>query len=50
VVFAVTATGDPNMTCCQPLAVSPMKVAAARCVPFVDQRLPTWVPVLAALL
>jgi hypothetical protein len=49
-VLAVIATGVVKFTCCQPDAVSPVKVAVARRVPVLDQRLPTWVPVLALAL
>jgi hypothetical protein len=48
VVLAVTATGEAKLTCCQPLAVSPVKVAAASWVPVLVQRWPTWVPLLPA--
>ena len=44
-VLAWIATGA-KLTCCQPEAVSPVKVAVARRVPVLLQRLPTWVPVL----
>jgi hypothetical protein len=44
IVLAVTATGDENVTFCQPLAVSLENVADARRVPELDHRLPTWVP------
>jgi hypothetical protein len=44
VVFAVTATGDENDTCCQPDADSPENVAVASSVPVDDHRFPTWVP------
>ena len=49
-VFAVMATGFAKLTCCQPEAVSLVKVAEASSVPVLLQRLPTCVPVLAALL
>jgi hypothetical protein len=49
-VFAVTATGVARLTCCQPEAVSPVKVAVASFVPVLLQRLPTWVPVLVECL
>ena len=45
-VPAVIATGVEKVTCCQPLAVSPVKVAVASKVPVLVQRWPTWVPVL----
>jgi hypothetical protein len=48
VVPAVTATGEEKVTCCQPEALSPENVAEASAVPVTDQRVPTWVPVLAA--
>jgi hypothetical protein len=49
-VFAVMATGFEKFTCCQPEALSPIKVALARSVPKPFHRLPTCMPVLAALL
>ena len=45
---AVIATGLANATCCQPVAVSPVKVAVASSVPVPVHRCPTWVPVLPA--
>ena len=45
---AVTATGLEKLTCCQPEAVSPVKVAEASCWPPADQRAPTCVPVFVA--
>ena len=45
---AVIATGDGNVTVCQPVAVSFVKVAVARGVPVLVHRLPMWVPVLVA--
>ena len=47
-VLAVIATGLAKVACCQPEAVSPVKVTLARSVPVLVQRFPTWVPVLAA--
>ena len=47
---AVMATGEAKLTCCQPEAVSLVKVAEASRVPALVQRLPTWGPVLAVLL
>jgi hypothetical protein len=44
------ATGVAKFICCQPDAVSPVKVTVPRFTPPIDHRLPTWVPVLAALL
>ena len=44
---AVTATGLEKVTDCHPESLSPVKVACARRVPLVDQRLPMWVPVFA---
>src|SRR5215468_5424457 len=44
------ATGVAKFTCCQPDAVSLMKVADARLVPVLVHRLPTWVPVLVLAL
>ena len=44
-VAACTATGLANCTCCQPVAVSVVKVALASRVPVRSQRLPTCVPV-----
>ncbi len=49
-MFAVTATGFEKFTCCQPEALSPVKVALARSVPRPFHKLPICVPVLAALL
>ena len=49
-VLAVIATGVPKLTCCQPEAVSPVKVAWASWVPPVVQRRPMWVPVLPEVL
>ena len=46
----VTATGVAKLTCCQPEAVSPVKVAWANSVPVALQRLPTCVPVLVEAL
>ena len=43
-------TGLEKSTCCQPEAVSPVKVAVANLVPALVQRLATWVPVLAVAL
>ena len=42
------ATGDANVTVCQPEAVSLVNVACASRVPVALHRLPMWVPVLAA--
>ena len=47
-VLAVIATGVAKLTCCQPEAVSPVKVAVASWVPVRLHRWPTWVPVLPA--
>ena len=47
---AVIVTGVAKVTCCQPEAVSLVKVAWASRVPVEDHRLPMWVPVLAAAL
>ena len=44
-MLAVIATGWPNVTCCQPLAVSLVNVAVASSVPVRVHRWPTWVPV-----
>jgi hypothetical protein len=41
------ATGDGKYAVCQPDLVSLLKVTLPRSTPFVDQRLPMWVPVLA---
>ena len=46
-MLALIATGAGNVTCCQPEAVSPAKLALASSVPVLDQSLPTCVPVLA---
>src|SRR3954452_18091375 len=43
------ATGDANIACCQPLAVSPANVAVGTSAPFVVQRFAMCVPVFAAL-
>jgi hypothetical protein len=45
-VLAVIATGLEKFTCCQPVAVSPVKVALASNVPVLLQRCPVWIPVL----
>ena len=47
-VPAVTGNGVEKLACCQPVAVSPVKVTVARRVPVLVQRVPVWVPVLAA--
>jgi len=47
-VFALTATGFENVTCCQPLPLSLVNAALASNVPVFDQRRPTWVPVFCA--
>ena len=44
-VFAVMATGVAKLACCQPEAVSLVKVTCARNVPVLLHRLPTCVPV-----
>ena len=44
------ATGWGKVTCCHPLAVSSEKVAWESSVPSLAQRLPMWMPVLAAAL
>jgi hypothetical protein len=49
-VLEVMATGDAKFTCCHPEAVSFTKVACASNCPLSLHRLPTCVPVLAALL
>ena len=49
-VLALIATGLPKLTCCQPEAVSPLKVASASWVPSAVHRCPTWVPVLPEVL
>ena len=41
---AVTETGEAKVTCCQPLADSPAKVARASWVPVELHSVPTWVP------
>jgi len=43
--FALMLTGVEKLTCCQPLAVSPVKVALASSVPFDVHRSPICVPV-----
>ena len=45
-VLAVTATGVAKVACCQPLAVSLVKVTDASRVPVEVQSDPMWVPVL----
>ncbi len=45
-VLAEIATGLEKLTCCQPLAVSLVNVAAASWVPLLVHRWPTCVPVL----
>ena len=49
-MLAVIATGLENNICCQPEAVSFVKVTVASLVPVLDHRLPTCVPVLALAL
>ena len=49
-MFAAIVTGVGNVTCCQPDAVSPLKVAEASSVPPELQRLPMCVPVLVVAL
>src|SRR5690242_19796824 len=44
VVFATIGTGGLKSTCCHPEGVSLTKVACARSVPSLRQRLPTCVP------
>ena len=44
------ATGVEKLTCCQPPADSPVKVAEASSVPVEFQRLPMCVPLLAGAL
>ena len=44
---AVIDTGVAKVTCCQPVAVSLVKVALASLVPEDVHRLPMWVPVLS---
>jgi hypothetical protein len=46
-VLALIVTGVAKFTCCHPEPVSPVDVAVASKVPVLDQRFPTWVPVLA---
>ena len=43
-------TGVEKLACCQPEAVSPVKVTCASFVPPEVHSVPTWVPVLAAAL
>jgi len=50
VVPAVIATGELNVTYCQPEVVSLVNVAEASSVPVEDQRLPMCVPVLVEAL
>ena len=49
-MLALIATGVVKFTCCQPEAVSPVKVAVASNVPVLDHRFATWVPVLVLAL
>ena len=44
------ATGVVKFSCCQPEAVSSENVPVANKLPVLDQRFPTWVPVLVAAL
>ena len=44
-VHGQTVTGEAKLTCCQPLAVSLVKVAVASRVLLRDHRLPVCVPV-----
>ena len=46
-VPGLIVTGVAKFTCCQPLAVSLVKVAVASNVPVLLQRSATWVPVFA---
>ena len=46
----VMATGGENVTVCQPLALSLVKVAVANSLPALDHKLPVCVPVLPAAL
>jgi hypothetical protein len=46
VVLAVILIGDEKFACCQPDAVSPLKVTVPRFVPVLVQRVPICVPVL----
>ena len=45
VVFAVIATGEANVACCQPPALSPENLTVPSFAPAVVHRCPTWVPV-----
>ena len=49
-MFAAIVTGLANVTCCQPEALSPVKVAEASRVPLALQRLPMCVPTLVVAL
>jgi hypothetical protein len=49
-VPAVIDTGVVKLTCCQPDADSPLKVALASKAPVLLQSVPVWVPVLVVLL
>ena len=44
-VFAWICTGLANVSCCQPLALSLVKVPVASSVPVFDHRFPMCVPV-----
>ncbi len=44
----MTATGVAKFACCQPVAVSPVKVTVASRVPALVHSEPVWVPVLPA--
>lgn len=46
-VLALTGTGVEKFSCCQPDAVSLVKVPVASRWPVLLHRLPVWVPVLA---
>ena len=48
VVLAVTGTGVPKWTSCQPWVDSPVNVAVASSWPEAFHRVPVWVPVLPA--
>ena len=49
-VFLFSGTGWEKFTCCQPEAVSLVKVALASSWPVEVHRLPMWVPVLVLAL
>ena len=43
-MLALIATGEENVACCQPDAVSPVNVTVARLTPVVDHNVPVCTP------